>query len=278
MDRLLYFFYAYRAFFTFLILEIFCAWLIIENNQYQGAKFFNSSNQLVAGIITLSNSTKDFFSLREVNRILAEENASLQEQMAAETLKNIKPYYLEELDSAFINQYEFISARVVNSTTRMFKNHLTINKGSKEGIKPGMAVISTHGVVGKIKTVSTHFSVVTSVLHTDVMVSSRLQRTGNVGTVQWDGYHAGFADLKFIPRHVQVKPGDAVVTSGFNAVFPEGILIGKVEEISLTDEAVFYDIKISLAQDFTNPGYVYVVKNNLLEELEMLEEEIVTNK
>jgi len=48
MERLLNFVYAYRAFFTFLLLELFCVWLIIQNNQYQSTKYFNSSNHLIA--------------------------------------------------------------------------------------------------------------------------------------------------------------------------------------------------------------------------------------
>src|SRR5215204_826849 len=81
MERLILFVYQNRAFFTFLLLEIFCTWLIVENNAYQGTKFFNSSNGVVAAMNNFSQSVRDYFQLSEVNRMLAEENASLKQAL-----------------------------------------------------------------------------------------------------------------------------------------------------------------------------------------------------
>lgn len=252
--------------------------MIIENNYYQGARFFNSSNYVTANVIALSNSTKDFFSLRQANLALAEENSRLREQMAKAIYRSVIFDSLSAIDSSRLNQYEYISARVINNSTRMFRNHITINKGSRDGIQPGMAVLGPDGIVGKIKNVSNHYAVLKSLLHVDVMVSSRIKRTGHVGTVQWGGYDPLTADLNFIPRHVKLQKGDTIVTSGFNAIFPEGILIGTIEEISITDEAVFYELKIKLSQDFNKLSYVYVVKNNMQDEQEMLENESIEFK
>jgi len=274
MDRLLYFFYNYRAFFTFLLIQLFCAWLVIENNHYQGAKFFNSSNRMVAGMLTFSNSVRDFFYLRETNRILAEENSMLREQLERNKINQefVRPLLID--DSTQQMHFEYISAKVVNNSTRKFKNFITINKGSNQGIEPGMAVVSSLGVVGKVRTVSPNFAVITSVLHTNVLVSSRIKRTGHVGTTQWDGYDPNMSNLKYIPRHVKIQPGDTIVTSGFNSVFPENIMVGRIVDFSITDAAVFYDIKISLSQDFDKLAYVYVVKYSMFEEVQMLESEI----
>ena len=81
MERLLNFVYQYRAFFTFLVLELFCAWMVVENNQYQSTKFFNSSNQLAANIIGFSHGVREYFSLRSINDELADENAKLRTQL-----------------------------------------------------------------------------------------------------------------------------------------------------------------------------------------------------
>src|SRR5258708_14076314 len=81
MQRLLNFFYAYRAFFTFLLIESFCAWLLILNNQYQSTKFFNSSNRLAANIISFSRRAGEYFSLRQINEELSQENAQLRAQL-----------------------------------------------------------------------------------------------------------------------------------------------------------------------------------------------------
>jgi rod shape-determining protein MreC len=271
MQRLFLFFYQYRAFFTFLILELVCAWLIIGNNPYQGARFFNSSNGLVAGMNNVSHGVREYFLLRQINSTLADENAQLRSKF--EALNQLQ--YISTLpaitDSTVINQFDFVSAKVVSNTVNRFTNFLTINKGSQDGVEPGMAVISPLGAVGKVRTVSRHYSVVTSILHVDVQISALLKSTGHFGTVQWDGVNPDFVKLRYIPRHVEVSKGDSILTSGYNAIFPEGIMVGLVDEVLLTDE-LFYDLTVKLSQDFRKLSYVEVVKNSMKHELDSLEQ------
>ena len=134
-----------------------------------------------------------------------------------------------------------------------------------------MAAISTFGAVGKVKSVSSHFSVLISLLNIDEQVSSILKRTGNFGTSQWDGTDPRAVNLLYVPRHVQPQVGDTVLTSGYNAVFPEGILVGIVKEVKLKDEALFYDIRVALAQDFRRLSFVKIVKSRQKSELDSLE-------
>jgi rod shape-determining protein MreC len=138
-----------------------------------------------------------------------------------------------------------------------------------------MAVISPLGVVGKVKLVSDHYSVVTSILHIDYMVSAVLKRTGHFGTIQWEGHNPDFVKLKYIPRHVKPMKGDTIVTSGFNAVFPDQVMIGTISEApQLSNEALTYDITVSLSQDFRKLSYVSVVKSVLKPEIEKLEKTV----
>jgi rod shape-determining protein MreC len=267
MQRLLNFFYEYRAFFTFLLLEIFCAWLLIENNQYQSTKFFNSSNRLAAGILGFSQGAREYFSLRQINEELGRENAQLRTQIERQTQQNI----LIPAKADSLIRYDFVSAKVINNSVAQFKNYITINRGEDAGIKPGMAVLSVYGAIGKVKSVSTHFSVLISMLNIDEQVSSVLKRTGNFGTSQWDGTDPRVVNLLYIPRHVQPTIGDTVVTSGYNGVFPSGILVGIVKEVKLKEEALFYDIRVELAQDFRRLSFVKIVRSNLKNELDSLE-------
>ena len=273
MERLFFFFYQYRAFFMFFVLEFICAWLIVGNNSYQGARFFNSSNGFVASLNNVSQGVREYFLLRQINSTLAEENAYLRskfEEMNQMQYVTITPVIT---DSTVTRQFDFVSAKVVSNTVNRFTNFLTINKGEDNRIEPGMAVISSLGAIGKVRTVSKHYSVVTSILHVDVQVSVLLKRTGHFGTVQWDGFNPEMVKLKYIPRHVQPVKGDPVLTSGYNAVFPEGIMVGLVEEVNLSDE-LFYDLKVKLSQDFRKISYVEVVKNSLKTELDSLEQTV----
>lgn len=278
MQRLFLFFYHYRAFFTFLFLELLCAWLIIGNNPYQGARFFNSSNGLVAAMNNVSNGVREYFLLRQINSTLAEENAQLRSRFEAlNQLRYITTPSPSVKDSARASQFNFISAKVVSNTVHRFTNFLTINKGSEDGVETGMAVISPLGAVGKVRTASKHYSVVTSILHVDVQVSALLKRTGHFGTIQWNGIDPDYVKFHFIPRHVEPVKGDTVVTSGYNAVFPEGIMVGQIEEVRLTDE-LFYDLTVKLSQDFRKLSYVEVVRNSMKEELDSLTQTVVRDE
>lgn len=270
MQRLFIFLYQYRAFFTFFFLEVLCAWLIIENNQYQSAKFFNSSNTTVAGLNTISQDIREYFLLRNINSTLAEENAYLRGRLEQYNQAEQANHPHVIADSAMIAQFDFISAKVVNNSVNRFTNYLTINKGSEAGIAPGMSVISPLGAVGKVKAVSKHFSVVTSILHKDYRLSVMMTRTGYFGSVSWNGQDPDYVQLDFVPRHVNPAKGDTVVTSAYNAVFPENIMVGVIDEVK-QNATLFYDLKVKLSQDFRKLSYVEVVRSHLKHELDSVE-------
>lgn len=226
---------------------------------------------MAANIIGFSTGVREYFSLRDINIELADENALLRTKLEQRNQSFYSLEVQEIKDPALINRYEYVGAKVINNTTSFFKNYITINKGKDAGIEPGMAAISSAGAVGKVKSVSDHYSVLISLLNVDEHVSSIIKRTQNFGTVQWDGSEARFANLLYIPRHVTPIAGDSVVTSGYNAVFPEGILVGIIREVNLKEEAPFHDIKIELAQDFYKLSFVEIVKSNLKKEKDSLE-------
>lgn len=245
--------------------------MVIENNQYQSTKYFNTANTVAASIISTSQNVREYFSLRDINRSLADENALLRKKVDQ---RNQMLYQLDLRpikDPIIINRFDFIAAKVINNTTNNYKNFITIDKGKLSGLQPGMAAISEAGVVGKIKSVSDHYSVLISLLNIDTQVSSKIKRTGHFGTVQWDGADPRMVDLKYIPRHVELNVGDTIVTSGYNAVFPEDVLIGVVKVMKINEEAQFHTVKVGLSQDFGKLAFVAVVKSNLKQEQDSLE-------
>ena len=275
MERLLKFIYEYRAFFTFLTLELLCAWLVIGNNQYQSTTYFNTSNKIAANVISTSQNVKEYFSLRDINGDLANENSGLRKKLDQrnQLLYSIELNNLR--DPAMVNRFDYVSAKVINNSTRYYKNFITIDRGKAYGIEPGMAAISASGAVGKVKSVSEHYAVLISLLNIDDQVSSMIKRTGHFGTIQWDGTDPRLIDLKYIPRHVELKVGDTIVTSGYNAIFPEGILVGVIKNFKLNEEAQFHTIKVALSQDFGNLSFLEIVKSNLKQERDSLERRII---
>jgi rod shape-determining protein MreC len=275
MERLLNFIYAYRAFFTFLSLEFFCAWLLIVNNQYQGTIYFNTSNSIVANVNATEEGIRQYFSLRDINAVLSKENASLRNKLETQN-QLLYLNKLNQVDSNLLKRFDYVNAKVINNSTKYYKNFLTIDRGRDGGLLPGMAVISSLGAVGKIKSVSEHYAVVISLLNIDDQVSSVIKRTGNFGTIQWEGTNSAMTSLKYIPRHVKLQKGDSIVTSGYNAIFPPGIYIGKIKDFKLKEEALFYDIYVELGQDFGKLAFVVAIKNKQKKERDSLERAIIS--
>lgn len=269
MLRILQFLYRIRAFILFVFLEVMAVWMIVTNNSPQGAAFFNSSNALVGSLLKQQADVVQFFSLAEVNEALTDENAEILEKLLA---LQVKPDSVSlPLDSAFAATYEFRGARVIGTSLRFSQNYLTLNKGSKDGIKPGMGIFNPHGVVGRVKSVSENYAVAFSLLNTGLMVSSKIKSTDVFGSVQWDGKNSTEARLLFVPRHVKTQEGDTVVTSGFNAVFPEGIRIGIISKVAPDEKDPNYlNLTVKLSTDFSKVSYVYLVENTQFDELDSL--------
>ena len=155
--------------------------------------------------------------------------------------------------------YPLVPARVLNNSLRAVDNYLTLNVGEADGVRPGLGVLSAAGVVGQVKAASAHYATVFSLLHSKMAVAAKLKRDGTFGSVKWPGDDYRHALLDYIPRQNRLVVGDSVVTSGYNAVFPEGVLVGVVESFVKEPDKNFWTVRLRLAVDFSRLTYVYVV-------------------
>lgn len=268
MRNLILFLNRFRTFGLFLLIEAVCIWLIVGYNQRPNASFFNSSNALAASISDFSSSTSDYLNLGLVNQQLLEENKKLREQL---TLLNLHRPNEFVVDSAFT----LVEGKVINGTFTRATNYLTLDIGQNAGVKPGMGVLSKNGVAGRVKSVSGNFATVISLLHRNMLISSAIKSTNTLCTTQWNGESPLYSEVRYVPRHIALQIGDSVVTSGYNAIFPPGQLIGVISDLSLKKEEAFYEVKIRLATDFTSLNYLYVIRNTLKSERDSLELAIV---
>ena len=269
MQLLLQFLYRYRSFLLFLFLEGVCFWLIVENNNYQGAKFFNTTNTLAASLSESSSAVVNFFDLANQNRVLTEENAQLKKLLASSTNATDSATSFLAKDSSL---WEFIPAKVINNSVFLQNNYLTVNKGSDDGITKGMGVIGSNGVAGRVVDVTKHYASVTSLLHSSSLVSSVHRVSGALCTTTWNGKDPLIANVEFLPRHLKIQVGDTIVTSGYNAIYPPESLVGTVHHVSIAEDATFYEVEIKLATDFYQLGYVSMVAFHHLAEKDSLEE------
>ncbi len=295
MRRLFDLLYRNGAFIVFLFLEIISIGFVISFNSYPSAAFFNSSNSFAGGIMNVTSGVSDYFTLSEQHEILINNQAKLEgkidylnnqneyyREVALENyllkkkLKALKTDTLARIDSISFSGNgfsNFIPAKVINNSTDRVKNYLTINKGTLDGIEAGMGVMTPDGVVGKVISASDNYSTVMSALHIDNMISSQIKRNHSLGSSHWPGRSITESSFKNVPRHVHVEKGDTIITSGFNSIFPEGIVIGIITNVELKESDSFYNIDIKLSINYNNIYHVLVVKNNNLEELQLINAE-----
>lgn len=245
------------------------------NNSYQRSAYVTTSNYVVGTIYSGYSQLTDYLKLGITNRQLAEENALLR-QLDTANYYDQHFHWNKEDDSLLIQQYEYLPARVINNSVNRINNYLTLDKGSLHGIRPYMAVACGSGVVGIVKDVSPHFSTVSSLLHSDTRISSKIKSNDYFGTTVWSGNSPVIGQLRDIPSHAKVKVGDTIITSTFSGIFPRGIVIGKILELGNSGDS-FKDIKIKFSTDFQNLSYVYVIRNILKEERDSLEAKTTTH-
>ena len=299
MRNLSVFLFRFRGALVFGLLEIVCLFLYITNNSYQRVAFFNSANSYAGTVLARRAQVADYFHLAELNQQLAAENASLRQQLyPADSARReadlvaLPPARLDSLrrvryqrparrpDTLLLGQrpiaahdpsYPLIPARVINNMLRNVDNYLTLNVGSADGVVSGRGVVAANGVVGRVKVVSEHYATVTSLLHSETRIASKIRRDGTIGTIRWLGDDPNYALLDNVLRETKLVRGDTVVTSSYNSVFPEGIFIGTIDSFVKEPDKNFWTIRVKLGINFSNLTYVYVVTNRNKAERDTLE-------
>lgn len=281
MRNLFNFLIQYSVLILFLFLEIVSIGFIVNNQEYQKSVFLSSSNATVASMYEVSNTVVEFFKLKASNETLSEENTRLKNEVML--LRNqalaFKP---EKKDSIRFHippemEYNFISAKVINSSTNKLQNYITLNKGLRDGIKVDMGVVSDLGVVGIVKTVSDKFSVIIPILNDKIKINCKFTKSNYSGPLQWTGLDYRYASLNDIARHVKFSVGDSLVTSGFTNTFPEGIPVGRIENFKINEGDAYYNIKVKLAVDFRTLSHVKVINYKNYREQRYLEQ-VATEK
>jgi|694.fasta_scaffold16256_8 rod shape-determining protein MreC len=260
------FFIRYYSFFLFLFLEVIAFSMLFNSNNYQSASFFNSSNKISGKIFSISSNVESFINLSIVNDSLSIENARLKNQVLSERYSNKINTGVYTDTSMSFQQYTYIQAKVINNTILKRNNYLTLNRGRIHGIRKNMGVICGDGIVGIVKDVSDHYCSVISFLHKDARISAQLNSSKDFGSLVWDGLNPKIASLRDIPTHVKVKIGDSITTTGFSSIFPENVMVGKVNSVSQKNGDNFFEVSINLSTNFSTLRYVYVVSDILADE------------
>ncbi|GAE85936.1 rod shape-determining protein MreC [Bacteroides reticulotermitis] len=275
MRNLINFLLKYNYWFLFILLEVASFVLLFRFNRYQQSAFFTSANAVTGAVYEVSGGISSYFHLKSVNEDLLDRNMLLEQQIS-----NLEKALLDhQTDSITINSvkelpltdYRLFKARVIKNSLNQADNYITLNKGASSGIRPEMGVVDGNGIVGIVYQTSPSYSVVISVLNSKSSISCKIIGSDYFGYLKWEHGDSQYAYLRDLPRHAQFNLGDTVVTSGYSTVFPEGIMIGTVDNMSDSHDGLSYLLKIKLATDFGKISDVRVIERTGQQEQQELE-------
>lgn len=285
MRNLLEFLAKYNHWFVFLILEVVSMVLLFQYNSYQGSAWFSSANAVTGKLYEWDANVETFFSLTKVNQELTQRNAYLEQEVhklsdsLVSVTKDSSIYHRDQF--ALLRNYRLIPAKVVANSVDKPGNLMTIDKGSADGIHKDMGVISGTGVVGIVYLVAEHYAIVIPVLNTKSNISCMIQNRGYFGYLRWKGGVSDLAYLEEVPRHAHFKLGDYVVTSGYSAVFPPGVRVGRILHVFNSADGLSYRVQLRLSTDFARLRDVCVIDDAAMKErLEIMraaQDSIATN-
>lgn len=253
------------SFFLFIVFEFIALYLVVNYNQTQRNIFVNSSHTFSSTFLEQSDQIHDYFNLTKINEGVNKENALLLKKI--ERLKS-------QRDNVANATFEFNDAKIISNKINGRYNRFLINRGTSSGITKGMGVSHDNMPVGIIFQVTANYATAISLLNVNFNLSVRILNKRHFGTLAWLPPNPKEASLKHIPAYADVVVGDTVVTSGYSLVFPEGMMVGVVNEVITPTGSNLYDIGISLFADTDQMKYVHVIENINKNELDSLAQNI----
>lgn len=237
---------------------------LVSSIQLNRANFFGEG--LVKSVIMTIDKIVmyPFTALNGEKNVDQSESYLIQKNVNASLEKEIQELK-EVLDlKTTLTEYTPINATILSRNKNYWFNQIMIDKGSKDGIKKDMAVITKHGLVGKISRVYSHSSEIKLITCDDVnfKVSVAIQTNSGDSYAILNGYDAKreLVTVTGVDKMSDVKKGDTITTSGLGGMFPSGIYIGVVEEVKDDKYDLSKTLYIKTSQDFNNIHYVTVLK------------------
>lgn len=255
----------------FLCLEILAFAILSKYNPYYNANITNRSNSFIGKWYNSIEEIKSYFGLKQLNNELAQQNSMLLTEnfLIKSQLNSLidTPMTTQVKSNVNLLNFEVFSAKIIYNSLTNTRNFFVINKGELDGIEEEMGVISQEGPVGIVLSVSKHYATCMSLINQDANLSIKVKKSDQIGVLKWHGPGVQYGMIEDLPKHVKLKKGDIIVTSGHSTYFPEGIEVGKVVKQTLSSEKDFTEVYVKLNNDFSRLKHVFVIKNNNSKEL-----------
>lgn len=274
MRTILEFLRRYNYLFLFLVLEAVSFTLLFRFNSYQGNVWLTAAGRVTARLNALYGEGESYLNLRYVNSDLVRRNILLQQQneklREALAKRGGASHFTDSLTQQAAADLSMTAANVVSSITQRRNNYIVVNRGTADGIRPEQGVVGGQGVVGIVYLCEEHNSLVIPLTNRRSNLSCRVRGGNYFGSLTWDGKDLRYATLDDIPRYAKVKKDDIVETSGFSAVFPPGLFVGRVTEVRNSSDGQSYTLIVHLGTDFSTLRDVNIISTSYKAETDSL--------
>lgn len=273
MRNVLNFLIRYNSWILLTFLIVVSCLLLFNFNNFQQSVWLTSANSVSASLNSVYGEVNSYMGLRETNAALEERNAALQTRIYA--LESELQAAREQIpDTASLipqpERFSYITASVIGNSQNRVDNYFTINKGTDQGIRPGMGVVNSFGLLGIVDVSQPHVSRVISVLNNSQRFSVKISGTEFVGSLHWRYNDPSVAYMEEVPRHAKYYKNSLVVTSGFSTALPEGVPVGRIIGKLKSSTDNYLTLKIQLLPDFRHLGKVWVIRDIYSSELDSL--------
>lgn len=206
-------------------------------------------------------SPRDMATLREENNNLRNEVAALQSEIIAlqENLAQAEILY-SLLDFARSNpDHEYVAATVIGREISPYLQYIIIDKGSNDGLRYGMPVVTQQGLVGRVDAVISDAARIQLITDAGSVVNVRLKTANVEGQVS--GSITGEIGLDMVPIETEVEIGEVILTSGLGGTYPPNIFVGQVLSMQSHQNALFQTGAVQPIVDFSVLSAVLVITN-----------------
>ncbi len=206
----------------------------------------------------------NFSKVKQENEKLAAKNAELENKLIEyNRMKDENQTLREMFEYSEANQnYNYLGCNIVGYSGGNISNGYVIDKGTNDGVKKDMIVITPQGLVGKVTKAENSYSIVQTILNENIAVASMVESTRETtGVLQGvtDNKNKNLTILSNIPIDSEIKEGDVILTSGLGGMYPKEIRIGEVVSIEVDSVGIMKKAFVKLYVDFNKLEGLFVV-------------------
>ena len=257
MQRLYQFYFLFKEYIVFSLLVLVSIVLLTQNDNEQVRRIRSLAVGMIGALQNAVSIFPNVFVLQHENELLRRMNVNLADevnQLREARLENMRLRSMISLKET--SHVQLVAGKIVAKNLNLLRNTLTLGIGENDGVGVGMPIITGEGLVGRVIAVSGGYAVGQVMLNVDFRASAKVQRSRVDGIIAWDGK---VLVLKNVAKSLDVRPGDAIVTSQYSNAFPPNIKIGVVGTVTEMPGNLFKRVEVVPAVDFVRLEEAFVL-------------------